>query len=140
MLYRSVNESGQDLNKVDQMLDSSIHCKLYKMNTLNQIEEGDEFSDLAKTSKTRNNIKNSLKKGRSVRNMRIKDKTKKKNKDRKSYATQAHTNILNEYCNGRNMIRFKLLDRERIHTENLDSDKFLKMKRKEYFSAIKKDD
>ena len=140
MLYRSVNESGQDLNKVDQMLDSSIRCKLYKMNTLNQIEEGDEFSDLAKTPKTRNNIKNSLKKVRSVRNMRIKDKTKKKNKDRKSHATQAHTNILNEYCNGRNMIRFKLLDTERIHTENLDSDKFLKMKRKEYFSAIKKDD
>ena len=143
MLYRSEHRSDQDINRVGQIWESSTYCKSYKMKTLRQIEEDDEFSDIAKipkTSKTLKKIKNWTNKGRSTKNIRIKDQTKKKNKDRKSSAAQEHTNILNEFCNKRNMIRYKLLDRDRIHSENLDSDKFLKLKRKEYFSAIKKDD
>ena len=38
------------------------------------------------------------------------------------------------------MIRFKLLDNEKVKSENLDSDRYLKMKRKEYFSSLHDED
>ena len=102
------------------------------MKALKQIEK--DFEYLRPTT----TFKNPKKQWSSTKNIKIKDEFKKKDKKRKNSAAQAHNNILNEFCNERNMIRFKLLDKDSMTSENLDSDRFLKMKRKEYFSAIKK--
>ena len=119
------------------MLDSWQHCKSYKINILKHIEEADDY---VKPSRTSKHFKKRLKQWTSAANIRIDRQSDKKNKDCNKSETQDHDNILTEFWNNRNMIRFKLLDNEKVKSENLDSDRYLKMKRKEYFSSLHDED
>ena len=119
------------------MLDSWQHCKSYKINILKHIEEADDY---VKPSRTSKHFKKRLKQWMSATNIRIEGQSDQKNKDCSKSETQDHDNILTEFWNNRNMIRFKLLDNEKVKSENLDSDRYLKMKRKEYFSSLHDED